>query len=179
MGVFATIGVTKSRKRSIEALWAKDHLFNIPIYRTIFSRNRFKTILAHLRFDDTTTRAERIRATGDKLQAFREIIELIKANCIKAYDPSKWMTVDERLQAFRGKFFGKVYIMSKPGKFGIKIWVICDALNFYAFNFQVYFPGRYHFLTFKCLQTLLTMIRFKVPICFPTINNSRQILRFL
>lgn len=141
LGVLTVIGLTKSRKRPVEALWSKDHFLNIPFYRTVFPRRRFKSILAHMRFDDSTTRAKRIQETGDKLQAFRELIDLIRENCMKSYDPSRWMTVDERLQAFRGKFFGKVYIASKPGKFGIKIWVICDALNFYAFNFQVYFPG--------------------------------------
>lgn len=149
LGVLVVVGITKSKKRSLESLWSTEHFFNTPFYNTVFSRDRFKSISSHLRFDDTSTRDARIKDTGDKLQAVREMSEALRECCIKAYNPSKYMTVDERLQAFRGKFFGKVYMSSKPGKFGIKFWIICDAQNSYVHNFQVYFPGKcYMFLLF-------------------------------
>ena len=31
-----------------------------------------------------------------------------------------------------------MFITSKPGKYGIKLWVAADAKNFYASNIQVY-----------------------------------------
>jgi len=39
---------------------------------------------------------------------------------------------------FRGKCPFCMFIMSKPGKYGIKLWVAADAKNFYACNMQVY-----------------------------------------
>ena len=49
------------------------------------------------------------------------------------------MTVDEEL------FFQKkmslstiLYIPSKPGKYGMKIWVVCKANTFYGWKIQVY-----------------------------------------
>ena len=39
---------------------------------------------------------------------------------------------------FRGKRPLRVFIKSKPGKYGIKWRVAADAKNFYACNMQVY-----------------------------------------
>ena len=48
------------------------------------------------------------------------------------------MTVDEQLCNTRGRCSFKSYIPSKPGKYGIKIWCICDAENAYFLNGQIY-----------------------------------------
>jgi len=38
---------------------------------------------------------------------------------------------------FRGKCLFHLFVKSKPGKYGIKLWVAADAKNFYACNMQV------------------------------------------
>ncbi|KAL6465955.1 hypothetical protein MHYP_G00260880 [Metynnis hypsauchen] len=43
------------------------------------------------------------------------------------YNPGPEVTVDERLVPFRGHCSFKVYIPSKPGKYGIKIWEYAGA----------------------------------------------------
>lgn len=63
-------------------------------------------------FDDKTTRAE--RQNTDKFAPFREIWSMFIENCKKYYTPSQNCTIDEQLLEFRGKFFAKVYIKSKP-----------------------------------------------------------------
>jgi hypothetical protein len=55
-----------------------------------------------------------------------------------AYAPNEHTTTDEQLVVFRGKCPLCVFIKSKPGKYGIKLWVAADAKNFYACNIQVY-----------------------------------------
>ncbi|KAM4552412.1 piggyBac transposable element-derived protein 4-like [Odontesthes bonariensis] len=54
------------------------------------------------------------------------------------YNRGPEVKVDERLVPFRGRCSFKVYIPSKPGKCGIKIWAACDARSSYAWNMQVY-----------------------------------------
>lgn len=49
------------------------------------------------------------------------------------YNPGPYITVDERLVAFRGCCPFRQYLPSKPAKYGIKIWAAS-----YAFNMQVY-----------------------------------------
>jgi hypothetical protein len=42
------------------------------------------------------------------------------------------------LSSGRGRCAFKVYMPNKPGKYSIKVWVLCDAKTFYCCNFQVY-----------------------------------------
>ena len=55
-----------------------------------------------------------------------------------AYTPRPHMTVDEQLVCFRGRCPCRQYIPSKPGKYGIKVWAICEANTSYALKMQVY-----------------------------------------
>ena len=48
------------------------------------------------------------------------------------------MTVDEQLVAFRGSCPFKIYIPSKPGRYGIKLWALCDSKTYYCLNLQPY-----------------------------------------
>ena len=50
-----------------------------------------------------------------------------------AYTPNEHTTIDEQLVVFRRKC-----PESKPGNYGIKLWVAADAKNFYACSMQVY-----------------------------------------
>ena len=47
------------------------------------------------------------------------------------YKPTKNLTIDEQLYPYLGHTKFRQYISSKPAKYGIKIWWICDAENAY------------------------------------------------
>ena len=55
-----------------------------------------------------------------------------------AYIPIKHITTDEQFMVFRGICLFYVFIKSKPGKYGIELWVTDEAKNFYVCNMQVY-----------------------------------------
>lgn len=52
--------------------------------------------------------------------------------------PGTHMTVDEQLLSFRGRAPFRVYMKSKPDKYGLKSWALCDSTNAYTHNLQVY-----------------------------------------
>ncbi|XP_071200510.1 piggyBac transposable element-derived protein 4-like [Salvelinus alpinus] len=54
------------------------------------------------------------------------------------YNPGPEVTVDEQLVPFRGCCPFREYLPSKPAKYGIKIWVACDAQSSCAWKMQVY-----------------------------------------
>ncbi|XP_045548092.1 piggyBac transposable element-derived protein 4-like, partial [Salmo salar] len=54
------------------------------------------------------------------------------------YNPGTDVTADEKLVPFRGHCPFWQYMPSKPAKYGIKIWVACDAQSSYAWKMQVY-----------------------------------------
>ncbi|KAG5881856.1 hypothetical protein JTB14_034135 [Gonioctena quinquepunctata] len=52
--------------------------------------------------------------------------------------PGSHITVDEQLLGFRGRAPFRVYMKSKPDRYGMKLWDLCDAANDYTYNLQVY-----------------------------------------
>ncbi|XP_050308274.1 uncharacterized protein LOC126744765 [Anthonomus grandis grandis] len=80
---------------------------------------------AFIRFDDYSTRPQ--RKINDKLAPIREVFDLFVQNCIMAYSPG----------SHRGCPF-RVYMKSKPDKYGLKIWAMADSKNSYSANLQVY-----------------------------------------
>ena len=74
----------------------------------------------------------------DKLAPIRQILEMFVENCKKNYIPSEFVTIDEILVVFRGSAPFRQYIPSKPAKYGIKIYPMCDAKTLYVCNTEIY-----------------------------------------
>ena len=107
-----------------------------PTYKAAFGVNRFENIRRHLRFDDKRTRVERLKQ--DKLVAFNYIRGLFIQNCKTQFSLGAYTTVDEQLVPFRGRCPFTIYMPSKPAKYSIKIFWLCDASLPYAFNAKIY-----------------------------------------
>lgn len=122
IGVLLYAGVTKSSKESVNSLWDERH------GRTFFSiamtKRRFKEILRYLRFDSKSDRAE--RRLRDKMCCIREIFDDIIQRFNTVFTPSSEVTIDEQLLSFRGRCGFKMFIASKPGKYGLKIFLLVD-----------------------------------------------------
>ncbi|CAK9809224.1 PiggyBac transposable element-derived protein 4 [Anthophora quadrimaculata] len=99
-------------------------------YAAVMSRNIFTDILRYIRFDDSVTREA--RKTDDKLAPIRHVTDIFVENCKSCYNASDIGCVDEQLVTFRGRCSLKVYMPSKPGKYGIKIWALYDSKTFYS-----------------------------------------------
>ncbi|XP_033223307.1 piggyBac transposable element-derived protein 3-like [Belonocnema kinseyi] len=93
------------------------------------SKNRFEFLVANMRFDDKNTRDT--RKAEDKFAAFREIWSVFEGNCSRYYSPSEYLTIDETLLSFRGRYSFRMYIPSKPDKYGLKIVSLCDVRKLY------------------------------------------------
>ena len=102
------------------------------------SRNRFKELVRCIRFDDMSTRATRKDGEQGRIAPIHELGEKFIEACKKSYSADPYVTIDESLLAFRGRCSFKVYMPSKPGKYGIKVWSMFDASNAYLLNAQIY-----------------------------------------
>ncbi|XP_055838968.1 piggyBac transposable element-derived protein 4-like [Episyrphus balteatus] len=100
------------------------------------SLKTFKKISRVIRFDNRDTRIE--RRLLDKFAPIRELWNQWVEILPKLYNPSENVTIDEQLVAFRGRCPFRQYIPSKPAKYGIKFWVLCDSATSYAWNIQPY-----------------------------------------
>jgi len=48
------------------------------------------------------------------------------------------VTVDKQLLGYRGRCPFKQYMPKKPSKYGIESWMLCDSINTYVWNIQIY-----------------------------------------
>ena len=135
LGLLVLSGVKRAGHVSFLELWATDGS-GIEIFRACMSYNRFLFLLLAIRFDDRTTRSQ--RKETDKLAAIRYILDEFVQNCKKTYCLSEFLTIDETLVPFRGRCSFIQYIPSKPAKYGVKIFALCDAKIYFMGNLEIY-----------------------------------------
>jgi hypothetical protein len=134
IGLLILAGVHRAKNESVDELWSMVN--GRPIFRATMSQNRFKSLLRFCRFDDTTTRDERLKE--DKLAPIRDLWMMFLARLKICYTPAGSLTVDEQLIPTRGRCNFRQYIPSKPGKYGLKIFWCCDSDTAYPLNGEVY-----------------------------------------
>lgn len=135
IGLLYHIGVLRSNRQSLEELWGEDG-DGIERFRLVMSLKRFKFLIRCTRFDNIYTREE--RRSQDKLAPAREMFEMFIKNCQKSFSVGEDVTIDEKLEGFRGRCSFRQYIPSKPNKYGIKIYALADSKTFYSYNLEVY-----------------------------------------
>lgn len=136
LGLLLLSGIMKSNHEDVDSLFATDGTGR-EIFRATMSKERFLFLLLAIRFDDSATRDQR-KESGDRLAAISDIFNEFIKNSISNYTCSEFATVDEMLVGFRGRCLFRVYLSSKPKKYGIKIMCLCDAKTHYLVNAFVY-----------------------------------------
>ena len=137
MGITIALGALNQNSVDIHWIWSKKNSgFHFPFVRKAMTLTKFKKIRSMLRFDDKSTRDQRKKS--DRLAAMREFNDKLQENCINNYNPEENLTIDERISPFHGRVGFKIFMKSKPHKYGLKIWMLCGATVRYVHNFQVY-----------------------------------------
>lgn len=129
-GLLYLCGVQRSAHLSLHELWSPK--FGTSLFRATMPLNRFDFLTSCLRFDDKTTRLQ--RKENDKFAPIREIWEKFVSNCTEYYTPHEYCTIDEQLMGYRGRCPFKIYLASKPDKYGIKFVMMNDARTWYMIN---------------------------------------------
>ena len=102
-----------------------------PVFSATMSKNRFKFLIANVRFDDEETRRD--RWSSDSFAAFRELFEMFNAQCGKAISPEDYLSFDETLYPMRTQLSFKQFNPSKPAKYGLLFKSINCARYPYTF----------------------------------------------
>ncbi|KAJ8394926.1 hypothetical protein AAFF_G00040490 [Aldrovandia affinis] len=134
IGLTLLAGGEKSWDVSVRELFC-DPLQN-PMYKATMGVRRYEDIRSFMRFDDKRTRP--IRQETDHMAAFRYVWDCFLVNCRRQFIPSDCVTVDEQLVPSRGRCKFLQYMPSKPAKYGIEIFWMCDARIPYAIDAMVY-----------------------------------------
>ncbi|XP_030764874.1 piggyBac transposable element-derived protein 4-like [Sitophilus oryzae] len=133
MGFLITAGAYKQNKDPLIDLFSEE---NLPIYRATFSHSRVQLLQKCMRFDDQATRG--IRKEYDNFAAARDIWERVTSKFPDFLAPSESVVIDEELITFHGRCKFRLYIPTKPGKYGIEANVLCDSKNYYCFAAEPY-----------------------------------------
>ncbi|XP_072380572.1 uncharacterized protein [Diabrotica undecimpunctata] len=72
-----------------------------------------------------------------KLAAVRELFDQFVGNSKIHYIPSQHLTVDEKLESFRGRLSFFQYIPNKPAN-GLKVFTLVDSKTYYCINMKSY-----------------------------------------
>lgn len=131
IGTILLIGLLKGKNAALKEYFSDE--YGIPMIRAHTTFDRCKKILTMLRFD-----IPKVRNRNDRIAPIRNIFEKLIRNCQNIYTPNADVTIDEQLVTFRGRCKFKMYIPSKPGRHGIKIWAMCDSKNSYLYNAKIY-----------------------------------------
>lgn len=134
-GLLYLAGVFRASHTNVANLWANDGS-GIEMFRNVMSLKRFEFLLRCLRFDNVLDRADRKKT--DKLAPIRWLFEEFVSNCKTNYIIGEYATIDEMLEAFRGRCSFRQYMKNKPARYGIKIFSLADACSYYTLNMEIY-----------------------------------------
>jgi hypothetical protein len=135
LGLLLAAGLYGSGHTNLNDIW-KNNGFGIPIFKLVMSQKRFEFLICCLRFDDKNTRDDRLKTS--RIAAIKEVWDELVSNCKRMYSLSESVTIDEMLRSFRGRCGFVQYMPKKPAKYGIKIFMLCDAVNKYMSNAVIY-----------------------------------------
>lgn len=135
IGLLILSGLCKSSHRKLKDLWDESRL-GIAIFHKTMSYNRFSFLLRCLRFDDVNSREA--RKSTDRFAPIRNIYMQFNNHCGDNYNLNENFTIDEQLLKFRGRCIFRQYIPSKPGRYGLKSFALCDAKTFYTYQSEPY-----------------------------------------
>ena len=132
------------RKPSIKDYWQKRFgSTNTPWCRKMFSRNRFQLIYRFFHLVNNRVTPQRNSDFYDQAAWFKPIMQHAN-NVFKRYiSPNRELSVDEALVGTKARSMMTQYIPTKSRKFGIKLWVLVEAVSGYIIHFFPYRGRRY------------------------------------
>lgn len=134
LAIIVRAGSDRDNFNALDDFWSKED--SKPFYRGTMSYHRFKFFQRCVRFDDYRTRDNRI--ANDKLAPIRDIWTMFVPNLRATLVPNENLTIDEQLLGYRGRIPGRTYMPSKPRKYGLKIFWLCEAPSGFALNGYIY-----------------------------------------
>ena len=154
----------------ISMYWSSDSFIGNSGIQNVMTKNRFEEISQYIHFNDSSQEPPRGADNYDRLFKVRPILDNILEKIQNVFEPSKNLSIDEGMIAFKGRLSFRQYMPAKPTKYGIKVWMAADSSNGYVSNFSVYLgqegnEHRIHGLGYDVVMKMAT----------PFLNKNRHI----
>ncbi|XP_026323319.1 uncharacterized protein LOC113232756 [Hyposmocoma kahamanoa] len=165
--------VFKSNHEAITSLFATDGTGR-DIFRLCMSSLRFYILLICLRFDNPEDREERKKSDPGCITS--ELINIFNENSQANYSIGANGTIDEMLVGFRGRCGFKMYIPSKPNKYGLKMQCLADSKTHYVLNTYLYCGKNTDGLTLTSEEQKQPIpVQACLRLCRPIFNSNRNL----
>ena len=105
---------------TIEHYWNTNILYDLPLCRSVMSRNRFQLPLRMWHFADNDLITDKLHKINPISSHFNQIMQTI-------YYPSKHLSLDESVILWRGRLCFRVYIKNKRHRYGVKLYELCES----------------------------------------------------
>lgn len=137
IAVLLNMGLNK--KATIEMYWSKKLSQETPWFGKMFSRIRFETILKFFHMIDTRNLPKPKQPGYDPCARFSPLIDHANRMFRLHYTPNQQLSIDESLIGTKNHTQLIQYLPNKHHhKWGIKLWMICDAVTKYCLGFTCY-----------------------------------------
>lgn len=74
----------------------------------------------------------------DAMYKIRELMDLCEPRYLQVYAPGRDLAIDESIIKFKGRVSFRQYLPSKPTRWGIKQYALCESKSGYALKFITY-----------------------------------------
>ena len=112
----------------------KDNFVGVPTVQKVMPRNYFEKIRQYL----CLNMLPQDEPAYDKLFKMRPLLDRLASTFCKECQPSKFISIDEGMVKYKGRLGFQQYLLMKPMKWGIKVWVRANAINGFVSTMQVY-----------------------------------------
>ncbi|CAL7933000.1 unnamed protein product [Xylocopa violacea] len=128
-----------TRRPTFFSYWSRNHRY-IPWFGQMFSRNRFQLLRKFFHTVDNSTLPARDNNEYDPTAKFEPVVVAHTHRKFKFhYSPNQHLTVDELLVGTKSRSALTQYLPNKKHyKWGIKFWMLADAVSHYCLSFFCY-----------------------------------------
>lgn len=144
------IHITLVHKESFDSYWSTREIIATTFAGKHMNRNRFRAIYSCLHLNDNANYKPRGDPEYDAFFKLRPFFDDMCRLCQECYYPNEHLTIDEGTCGFRGRVHFKVYNKDKPDKYGMKVYMLCDAETGYILRMVPYIGDS------KSVETIIT-----------------------
>ena len=119
----------------VRQYWRRGFFMATPNVAGLMTRDAF---LAMDRYFHVFNRRAIPWGNQDKLILVRPLMEYLQDRCRMLVVPSKNLSLDEGLLAYKGRLSIKVYNPKKPKKYGVKFFFVTESTTGYVLDFSIY-----------------------------------------
>ena len=141
---FAILFIASIQKRKDKTMnwWSNDPLLEYPIMKKIMTGRKFHRLLRYLHVCDLKRQPSFGDIDYSPTYKIQELMDALTERYDRSFVPGEHLSLDESLIRTFGRIKFKVRIVTKSARYGIKVYVITDAVTAFVLKVIIY-TGKY------------------------------------